>query len=145
MRVIGLDLGSKTLGVAIASDEVSFARAYANLSFRRGDYKFAVNAVKNIVDKEEIDTIVIGYPLNMNGTPSEGTRTVDEFIELMKKEGIDLPIFKIDERMTTIIAQQELHASNYHLKNMKGKIDMVAATKILDTFLERKKNHVLKR
>lgn len=140
MKIIGLDLGKKTLGVAIASDEITFARPYANLKFAYEDYKKARTLLLEILKKEEVDEIVIGYPLNMKGTPSEGTKKVDDFIDKLKEEcPFPLKIHKIDERMTTILASQELHASNYKAKDMKGIIDMVAATKILDSYLERNK------
>ncbi len=140
MKIIGLDLGKKTLGVAIASDEVSFARPYANLQFEYENYKKARSLLIDILTKEEVSEIAIGYPLNMKGTPSEGTKSVDHFIEKLEEEcPFPLKIYKVDERMTTIIASKELHASNYKAKDMKGVIDMVAATKILDSYLERKR------
>ena len=135
MRYLGLDLGSKTLGISISETGV-IAHNYDVIRHNE-EYDHLVNVVKDIVKKENIDVVVLGFPKNMNNSIGiKGNLSID-FKEKLEKK-INIPIYLQDERLTTVIANNTLIQGDVSRKNRKKVVDSVAATIILQDYLNGK-------
>ena len=136
MRCLGLDLGSKTLGIAI-SDRTNFiASVYKTIFFKDEDYDSLIEPLKEIIEKEDIGTLVLGLPKNMNN--SLGTRAM---ITLEFKEKLEnafhLPVIMEDERLTSVISNNILISANVSRNKRKKKVDGMAAEIILQSYLDK--------
>ena len=136
MRCLGLDLGSKTLGIAI-SDRTNFiASVYKTIFFKDEDYSSLIEPLKEIVKNENIGIIVLGLPKNMNN--SLGTRALItlEFRDMLVKE-LGLPVIMEDERLTSVISNNILISANMSRNKRKKKVDGMAAEIILQSYLDK--------
>ena len=136
MRYLGLDLGSRTLGVAV-SDKTGLIASNLEIIRHNEEYDRLVFDVQKLVDELEIDEIVLGYPKNMDGSEGEKALLSKDFKEKLSKV-IDKPIHLQDERLTTKSATDILIQGDVSRKNRKKVIDSVAASIILQTFLDRR-------
>jgi putative Holliday junction resolvase len=136
MRYLGLDLGSRTLGIAISDKTGTIASTYKTVRHNE-EYRYLLNVVKDIVSEEQIDAIVLGFPKNMNNTIGPKAELSIKFKEELEKK-VDVPIYLQDERLTTTIATNTLIEGNMKRKDRKKVVDQVAATIILQGFLDRK-------
>jgi putative holliday junction resolvase len=137
MKILGLDLGSKTLGIAL-SDALGFtAQGIETFVFKDNQYDQAVNRVFEIVQKEKIKTIVLGYPKNMNGTLGERAMISEQFAEKLKAV-MDVEVVLWDERMSTVMAEKVLINANVSRSKRKKIIDKMAAIVILQSYLDSK-------
>ncbi|MDK2820136.1 MAG: putative pre6S rRNA nuclease [Clostridia bacterium] len=134
MRIMGLDVGTKTIGVAI-SDPLGLT-AQGITTIKRRNKKADLTALKNYVEQYEVEQVVIGLPRNMNGTMGPTADMVQNFSALIKDE-LGLPIHFYDERLTTVAANKLLLEGDLSRKRRKKVIDQVAATYILQGFLDR--------
>ncbi len=135
MRYLGLDLGSRTLGIAISTSGV-----YASLLKvirHNEEYDRLVDEVNAIVVENKIDEIVLGLPKNMNNSIGEKGNLSLEFKEKLEKVTGKKVILE-DERLTTVIATNSLISTNNSRKKRKKVVDSVAATIILQSYLDRK-------
>ncbi len=136
MRYLGLDLGSRTLGISISDRTGLIASSYKVLRHNE-EYDGLVDLVKKIVEDEDIDEIVLGFPKNMDNTIGfKGELSLSFKDKLEKSIGIKVNLQ--DERLTTVEAERILISNNTTRKNRKKVIDSMAATIILQSFLERK-------
>lgn len=136
MRCLGLDLGSKTLGIAI-SDRTNFiASVYKTIFFKDEDYSSLIEPLREIIKNEEIGTLVLGLPKNMNN--SLGTRAMItlEFKDMLEKE-FGLPVIMEDERLTSVISNNILISANMSRNKRKKKVDGMAAVIILQGYLDK--------
>lgn len=138
-RIISFDLGKKTLGVAISDFLGITARGIETFRFNENNYDKAVNRALEIINNENVNDIVIGYPLNMDGTISKMAINVLSFKEKLLKLKPSLNIILIDERLSTISANRNLIETNLSAKKRKKIIDMEAAIIILEMYLEKTK------
>ena len=138
MKVIGLDLGTRTLGVAISDRTNTIATFYANIRFMENDYESALTSLSKIMEEEEIQMIVLGLPKNMNNSVGESAKRAYKFKDALE-ERFSLPVVMQDERLSTVEATHSLLAFNLSRKKRKTKIDGVAATIILQTYLDKRK------
>ena len=137
MKYIGLDLGSRTLGVAI-SDELGFlARSYGTFRFEDDDYDSAIKYTIDICNKENVKNVVLGLPKHMNG--DNGIRAEISF-DFKKKieESTDIKVFLEDERLTTVMVDRAMISGNVKRKDRHMKKDEMAAVVILQGFLDKK-------
>ena len=137
MSVLGLDLGAKTLGVAISHTNI-IANPYKTI--RYDNYDSLLNEVLNIINKEHVEKIVLGLPKNMNNTSGEAALRSISFKEKLSKL-VDIPIILVDERLSTIEAENILLTNDMSRKKRKSVIDSAAAMIILDTYLRMEKNN----
>ena len=137
MSVLGLDLGAKTLGVAISHTNI-IANPYKTI--RYNNYDSLLNEVLNIINKEKVEKIVLGLPKNMNSTSGEAALRSISFKEKLSKL-VDIPIILVDERLSTIEAENILLTNDMSRKKRKSVIDSAAAMIILDTYLRMEKNN----
>ena len=136
-KVLGLDLGTKTLGIAISDSLRIAAHGLENFRFEIGNYKAAREHVLEIVKKENITEIALGYPLNMSGIAGERCESVNRFKSDLEKENNNLKITLIDERMTTIIANNRLLEADLSRAKRKEVIDKMSAVVILESYLSK--------
>jgi len=140
MRYLGLDLGTKTLGLALSDPLGIIASSYGTLRFENEDYDSLLPKIKKIVDEEKVDTIVLGLPRNMNNTIGERAETTLKFKEKLENY-LNMEVFLQDERLSSVEANNYLIASDLSRKKRKQVVDAVAATIILETFMERRGNY----
>ena len=138
MRYLGLDLGSKTLGIAISDMTNTIASVYTTLYFKDEDYHSLILPLKDIVLKEDIGELVLGFPKNMNNTLGERALITLEFKDMLEKE-IHIPVNMEDERLTSVISNNVLIDANVSRKKRKKKVDGMAAVIILQGYLDRNK------
>lgn len=134
MRVLGLDVGQKTVGVAI-SDPLGFT-AQGITTIRRTKKDNDVEEIKKLCDEYEVETIVVGLPKNMDGSIGFAGEKIQEFSELIK-EKINLEIVFWDERLTTVAAHKAMLEADLSRGKRKKIVDKVAATYILQGYLDR--------
>ena len=136
MRCLGLDLGSKTLGIAI-SDRTNFiASVYKTIFFKDEDYSSLIEPLREIVLNEDIGTIVLGLPKNMNNSLGPRAMITLEFKEMLEKE-LGIEVIMEDERLTSVISNNILISANVSRNRRKKKVDGMAAEIILQSYLDR--------
>ncbi len=135
MKYLGLDLGTKTLGVAISDSTLLIASFYKNLRYDNIDD--LLKEVLNIIEKENISKIILGFPKNMNnslGYRCEETLAFKEKLEKLSSKEVILE----DERLTTKVAESVLIDADLSRKKRKKVIDGMSAVVILQAYLDRK-------
>ena len=132
MRCLGLDLGTKTLGLAISDDLGLIASPYKVI--RYNDMNQLLEEVIEIIDKEKVEVLVLGLPKNMNNSLGFAAERSLNFKKLLE-EKTNKKIVLIDERLSTVEAENILISSDVSRKNRKKVIDGMAASIILDTYL----------
>jgi len=134
LRTMGLDVGSKTIGVAI-SDPLGITAQGFEVIRRKGIEKdFA--RLSELINEKEVDTIIVGLPKNMDGSLGPQSDIVMEFISLLK-ERFDMPVEMWDERLTTVAAEKMLISADVTRARRKKVIDKMAAVLILQGYLDR--------
>lgn len=138
MRYLGLDLGTRTLGVSLSDLTHTIASPYTTINFEDGDYLSLINPLKLIIDEWNIEKIVLGFPKNMNNTVGDsGIRSLD-FSKLLE-EKLSIPVIMQDERLTTVEATKYMLEADVSRNKRKKKIDSLAANIILQTYLDKEK------
>ena len=137
MRYLGLDLGSKTLGVALSDRTGLIANGYTVLK-HEDDLVSLLPPLEEMIKDQNIETIILGYPKNMNNTLGLRAKRTEEFKEILERE-FHIPVYLVDERLSTVSAEKTLLLGNTSRKKRKQVIDAVAATIILQTYLDLKK------
>lgn len=136
-RIMGLDVGDKTIGVAVS--DLMGLTAQGVKTVKRIGKKKDIEALKEIIKERQVNKIVSGLPKNMNGTLGPQGEKVIKFCELLEEEtGIKIEYW--DERLSTVAAEKTLIQGNVRRENRKGVIDMVAAVIILQGYLDRQRN-----
>ena len=138
MRYLGLDLGSRTLGVAV-SDKTGTIASSVKIIRHNEDYDRLIQDVCDLVREYEVEAIVLGFPKNMNDTIGPKGELSIDFKQKLESV-LSIPIFLQDERLTTKSATDMLIQGNVSRKKRKEVIDSVAATIILQSFLDRRDN-----
>ena len=135
-RIMGLDIGDKTIGVAVS--DLMGLTAQGVTTIKRDGKKKDIEAIKQIIAEKQVNKIVSGLPKNMNGTVGPQGEKVQKFCELLKEE-TNLPIEFWDERLSTVAAERSLIEGNVRRENRKKVIDMLAAVIILQGYLDSKR------
>lgn len=135
-KVLGLDLGEKTLGIAISDMMGIIAQGVENYRFEDNNYSLALERAIYYIKKENIKEVALGLPLHMSGDESDHSILSRKF-KLMLEEAIpNLKVVLIDERWTTKQANRRLLEADLSRKKRKNVIDKMAAVVILDTYLQ---------
>lgn len=138
MKVLGLDLGNRTIGIAV-SDELGFlARPVETYRFDDQNFASAKEYIVHFVQEHQITEIVLGYPKNMDGSVGEQGHVSERFKELLE-EALDVSIILWDERLTSKMASSMMKEQKLQRKKRKQTIDTMAATIILQGYLDRRK------
>ena len=138
MRYLGLDLGSKTLGMALSDAFGLIASPYQVIRHNE-NYEQLLSEVKRVVEKKNVQEIVLGLPKNMNNTIGE-KGNLSLLFKSQLEDLLKIPVHLQDERLTTVEAQNILLKQDASRKKRKQVIDEVAATIILQSYLDRKGN-----
>lgn len=141
MRILGLDLGTKTLGVAISDPLELIATGLTTIRFAENNYKDSLNELKSIIEEYNVKAIVIGLPKNMNNSLGFAAQRTKEFETILEKE-FKLPIYEQDERLTSVTANNILLQADVSRKKRKEKVDTIAATIILQNYLDIRKGMI---
>lgn len=138
-RLMGLDVGDKTIGVALS--DLLMITAQGLTTIKRTNLKSDIQELRKIVDEYKVTKIVVGMPKMMNGTIGIQGEKVISFTEKLK-EKIDLPTDFQDERLTTALSEKILISADVKRNKRKEVIDKLAAVQILTTYMERAKRMV---
>lgn len=136
MRYLGLDLGTKTLGVSISRSGIIVNKL--NTIKHDNNLNVLVKEIKKICEEEKIDIIVLGYPKNMNNTIGEKALYIEKFKQKLESNGLFVELQ--DERLSTVSAEKMLINFDVSRQKRKEIIDSVAATIILEDYLKRRNN-----
>lgn len=134
MRIMALDVGSRTIGIACSDALLMTAQGIETI--RRTSLENDFNRLRELISEYEVHELVVGMPKNMNGTKGDRAEKTEDFVEKMKTV-IDLPITFWDERLSTVMAERQLIAADVSRKKRKGIIDKMAAVVILQGYLDR--------
>ncbi|MCI8850777.1 MAG: Holliday junction resolvase RuvX [Erysipelotrichaceae bacterium] len=134
MRILGLDLGSRTCGVSISDALGMIARAYKTVRFEEEDYDSALEQIVEIINELQIHKAVLGLPKHMNGDIGIRGEISIAFKESLEQLGIEVILW--DERLTTVAAEKILIAADVSRKKRKKVIDQMAAVQILQSYLD---------
>ena len=137
MKYMGLDLGSKTLGIALSDDTLTIATAYKTLYFENENYDTLIEPLKEIINNNNIKKIILGYPKNMNNTIGTRAKITEEFKQKIEKN-LNIETILQDERLTSVISNNILIEANMSRKKRKKKVDSIAASIILQSYLDKK-------
>ena len=135
-RLMGLDVGDKTIGVAVS--DLLMITAQGVTTIKRTNIKNDLNELKKLIDEYQVTKIVLGIPKMLDGTIGIQGEKVLEFLDKMKKR-IDLPVELEDERYTTSISERMLIEADVKRKKRKEVIDKLAAAQILSSYMQRTK------
>ena len=133
-RCIGIDLGTKRVGLALSDSLNIIASPFKTLTFIDNDD--LVSKLSNIINDNNVKTIILGLPLNMSGVDTEQTKKVRLFKDSLKK--LNIPILFEDERLSSVSAKKSLIMQNVKTGHNKAEIDRTAAAIILQQFLDKK-------
>ena len=136
-RYLGLDLGTKTLGVSVSDLTNTIATSLCIIRFDSEDYNSTKEELNKIIDEYKITDIVLGLPKNMNNSIGFRGEATLEYKRLLE-EWFKINVIMQDERLTTVEATNYMLEANLSRKKRKKKIDSLAATIILQTYLDRK-------
>ena len=138
MRYLGLDLGTRTLGISISDKTNTIASVYKTIRFEEKEYEALFEPLKKIIDEEKISKLVLGLPKNMNNSLGFRAEETMLFKEKLEKK-LNIEVVLQDERLTTVEANNYLLKSDMSRKKRKQKIDSLAANIILQTYLDKEK------
>ena len=139
MRILGIDYGDARVGVAI-TDELNITAQGLETIQRNGSDKIVLRRLDEILEKYKVDTIVVGMPLNMNGTISDRAEITEKFVHKLKCKYNQIKIDTIDERLTTVEAHRTMNFLDINKNKKKNIVDTISAVYILETYLNRLKN-----
>ena len=135
MRAMGLDIGSVTVGVSLSDGLKMIASSYTVIRYEEENDDLFKKIVE-IIKEEEVDEVIVGMPYHMNGDFSLGCERTRRFEDGIRKF-IDIKFVEIDERMSTVSAHNALLTFDVSRKKRKQVVDKVAATVILQSYLDR--------
>ncbi len=139
MRKLGIDYGDSRVGLAM-TDELGITAQGLETVHHNGNDKIVLKRLEEICNQYEIDTIVIGIPINMDGTKTERVEVTKKFIHKLKCKFNKLKIEGIDERLTTVAAHRTMNYLNINKYDKKNIVDTISAVYILETYMNKLKN-----
>lgn len=137
MKILGLDLGSRTIGIAISDSLGIIATGIETYRFSEDRYDLALNRVIELVKEKKVEKIVLGYPKHMNGDIGDRAKLCEAF-KASIEEAINIEVVLMDERWTTKLAESRLLEADISRKKRKQVIDKMAAVVILQNYLDLK-------
>ena len=138
MRYIGLDLGTKTIGVAISDATHTISSPLKTIRFAEGDFDSAIVEINELILQFNVEKIILGLPKNMNNTIGESGNRALLFKDTLEKS-LNVPVIMQDERLSTVEATNYMLEADISRKKRKQKIDGLAANIILQTYLDKEK------
>jgi putative Holliday junction resolvase len=139
-RILALDVGEKTIGVAISDESETFAFPQKTI-LRQEGHKRDMATLRNVIEEQGVEEIVIGLPVMMNGTRGIQAEKAEEFATLLRRY-THLPIHMQDERLSTSEADKLLIEADRRRSERKQAVDSMAASLILQTFMDKRRGGV---
>lgn len=132
-RILALDYGKKRTGIAVSDPLKMIATGLATIPSHE-----LVPFLRDYLQREEVETVVIGDPKNLDGSPTDATPLVEEAVRILKKQFPAVPLIRVDERLTSRMAGRSIAASGLRKKQRqdKGLVDEVSATILLQDYLQ---------
>lgn len=137
MRILGIDYGEARVGIAV-TDELNITAQGLETIQRKGSDKIVLRRLDEIFEKYNVDTIVVGMPLNMNGTISERAEITQKFVHKLKCKYNKMKIDTIDERLTTVEAHKTMNFLDVNKHKKRNIVDTISAVYILETYINKK-------
>ena len=134
MRTLGIDYGDARTGLAV-TDALGITAQGLETVITNGNDKILLAKLDEVISKYEVNTIVIGMPLNMDGTKTERVEKTKKFIHKLKCKYNKIKIEAVDERLTTVQAHRTMNELGIKPKNKKGIVDTISAVYILETYI----------
>jgi len=138
MRYLGLDLGTRTLGISMSDITHTIATSYKTIRFEDSQYDDLLVELETIINEFKISKIILGLPKNMNNTIGDRALTTLEFKDKLESK-FNLPVIMQDERLSTVEATNYMIEADMSRKKRKKKVDALAANIILQTYLDKEK------
>lgn len=138
MRALSIDYGDSRVGIAITDPLGITAQGLETINCNGND-KVVLKRLEELVKQYDVSTIVIGIPVNMNGTKSERVEITEQFIHKLKCKFAKINIERIDERLTTVEAHKTMNFLNINKYKKKSIVDTISAVYILETYLKKNK------
>ena len=135
MRVMGLDVGTKTVGVAISDAFGWTAQGIETIKIDEANELFGIERIAELMKLHEVSSFVVGYPKNMNNSIGPRAEASERYAELLRQT-FDKPVYLWDERLTTSAAEKMLISADVSRKKRKQVIDKMAAMMILQGYLD---------
>ena len=139
MRTLGIDYGDARIGIAI-TDLLGITAQGLETIHHKGNDKIALKRLEEIIVEYEVDTIVIGMPLNLNGSKAERVEKTEKFIHKLKCKFNKIKIERMDERLTTVEAHRTMNLLGINKYKKKDLVDTISAVYILETYINKQKN-----
>ena len=136
-RILGIDYGRKRVGVAVSDPLRIFASALETVPSAK-----IIDYLKKYAADQRVERFVVGYPVNLDGVPSEAATDVEAFLKQLKKHFPDIPVTLEDERFTSVLAQRAMIDGGVKKMDRRDKaaVDKISAALILQTYMDRDKN-----
>lgn len=138
MRYLGLDLGTKTLGISISDESHIIASTYKTIIFNENDYDSLIPILSDIIKEYNVGKIVLGFPKNMNNTIGDRCLVTLKFKDLLVSS-FNIEVVLQDERLSTVEATNYMLEADISRKKRKKKIDTLAANIILQTYMDKER------
>ncbi len=138
MRYLGLDLGTRTLGVSVSDTTRTIASSLTTIRFMESDYEALLEPLSKLIEEYQVTKIVLGLPKNMNNSIGDRAQTTLEFKTLIENK-LGIEVVMQDERLSTVEATNYLIEADMSRKKRKKKVDAVAANIILQTYLDKER------
>lgn len=139
MRTLGIDYGDSRIGIAI-TDLLGITVQGLETIKHNGNDKIALKRIEELLNEYEVDTIVVGLPLNLSGAKSERVEITEKFIHKLKCKFNKIKIETMDERLTTVEAQKTMNFLGVNKYKKKDLVDTIAAVYILEAYMKKKSN-----
>ena len=136
MRKLGIDYGDARVGIAITDALNITVQGLETINHNQND-KVVLKRLEEILNQFEIDTFVVGMPLNLNGSKAERVEVTEKFIHKLKCKFPKIKIETIDERLTTVEAHKTMNFLNVDKKKKKSIVDTISAVYILETYMKK--------
>ena len=139
MRKLGIDYGDSRVGVAI-TDALGITVQGLETIHHKGNDKIVLKRLEELLNEYEVDTIVVGLPLNMNGTKTERVEVTEKFIHKLKCKFNKIKIETMDERLTTVEAHKTMNFLNINKHQKRNIVDTISAVYILESYMKLHQN-----
>lgn len=143
MRILGIDYGDARVGISITDPLGITAQGLETIHHNNND-KQVLKRLEELVNEYDVSTIVIGIPINMNGTKTERVEITEKFIHKLKCKFSKIKIERIDERLTTVEAHKTMNFLNVNKHKKRNIVDTISAVYILETYLKKKEGENIK-
>lgn len=139
MRKLGIDYGDSRVGIAI-TDALNITVQGLETIHHQGNDKIVLKRLEELLEQYEVDTFVIGMPINMNGSKTDRVEVTNKFIHKLKCKFPKIKIEAIDERLTTVEAHKTMNFLNIDKKKKRNIVDTISAVYILETYMKKIEN-----